>query len=274
DRFQINPESIQLIEAHGTGTKLGDPIEVEGLKKSFEKYTTEKNYCAIGSVKSNIGHCLTAAGVAGFIKLLQAIHHKQLPPTINFEKLNEHIRLDGSPFYVNTQLTDWKIKETQQRQAAISSFGFSGTNAHLVLGEYLPAGTPANNDTQHSPQMIVLSARSGEQLKQQAANLLAYLEGAPSSFDITDIAYTLQTGREAMEERLGFMAGSIAELTGKLQSFLNGTGDTAGICQGQVKRNKEGLRIISNDDDIKDAIIDNLVSHGKLLQLLDLWVKG
>ena len=106
----IDPANIQLIEAHGTGTKLGDPIEVEGLKNAFKKYTQKKEYCALGSVKSNIGHCLTAAGIAGVIKLVLALKHKQLPPTINFERLNEHIDLTDSPFYVNTRLQEWKLQ--------------------------------------------------------------------------------------------------------------------------------------------------------------------
>ena len=110
DKYRIDPASIQLIEAHGTGTKLGDPIEVEGLKKAFAKYTQNKEYCALGSVKSNIGHCMMAAGIAGAIKLVLALKHKQLPPTINFEQLNEHIGLRDSPFYVNSRLQHWELK--------------------------------------------------------------------------------------------------------------------------------------------------------------------
>src|SRR5205807_2661744 len=136
ERYGINPGDIQLIEAHGTGTKLGDPIEVEGLKKAFSRYTEKRGYCALGSVKSNIGHCLTAAGIAGVMKLLLALKHRQLPPTINFEQLNEHIGLKESPFYVNTGLQEWKLEGAGKRQAAVSSFGFSGTNAHLVIGDY------------------------------------------------------------------------------------------------------------------------------------------
>jgi len=109
ERYGIDPGSIQLIEAHGTATKLGDPVEVEGLKNAFRKYTEKKEYCALGSVKSNIGHCLTAAGVAGVIKVLLALGHRQLPPTINFEGLNEHIELKESAFYVNDRLREWEL---------------------------------------------------------------------------------------------------------------------------------------------------------------------
>jgi len=114
DKYQIDPASIQLIEAHGTGTKLGDPIEVEGLKKAFKKYTKNKEYCALGSVKSNIGHCATAAGVAGLIKLVLALQHKQLPPTINFERLNEHIDLKDSPFYHQQPVTGMEAERSRE----------------------------------------------------------------------------------------------------------------------------------------------------------------
>ncbi|UII31930.1 SDR family NAD(P)-dependent oxidoreductase [Fulvivirga ulvae] len=278
DQFKIDPNDIQLVEAHGTGTKLGDPIEVDGLKRSFKKYTQEKEYCALGSVKSNIGHCLTAAGVAGFIKVLQAMKHQQLPPTINFEQLNEHISLDNSPFFVNTELRDWKVKETKQRLAAISSFGFSGTNAHLVLGEYVPQSVtmkkPVQVITQNDEHMIPLSARSEKQLKQKAYDLLRYIEKERESIDLVEMAYTLQVGREAMEERLGFMAGSVDQLAQKLRAYMEGEEEITGMYQGEVKKNKEGLRIISNDEDMREAIIKNWIAQKKLSKLLDLWVKG
>src|SRR4029077_5338676 len=170
DKYQVDPATIQLIEAHGTGTKLGDPIEVEGLKKAFKKYTQNKEYCALGSVKSNIGHCLTAAGIAGFIKLMLALKHKQLPPTINFEQLNEHIDLKDSPLYVNNRVQEWRPGSAQRCQAAISSFGFSGTNAHIVIGEYQPADARVPvSVVAPTKTAIPLSAKTAIQLKQKAA---------------------------------------------------------------------------------------------------------
>ncbi|MBG6133280.1 acyl transferase domain-containing protein/enoyl-CoA hydratase/carnithine racemase/acyl carrier protein, partial [Aquimarina sp. EL_43] len=279
DQFQIDPNNIQLIETHGTGTKLGDPIEIEGLRKTFKKYTQEKEYCALGSIKSNIGHCLTAAGVAGVIKVLQSLKHQQLPPTINFEQLNEHINLDDSPFYVNTKLRDWKVEEGQQRQAAISSFGFSGTNAHLVLEEYVPEPRIADQKSvqvvrQDEALMIPLSARSEEQLQQKASDLLSFVKEKKGSLNLLEMSYTLQVGREAMEERLGFMISEVNQLIEKLQDYIQGKENINGVYRGQVKRNKEGLRIISNDDDMKETIIDNYINQRKLSKLLDLWVKG
>ncbi|WP_189457555.1 type I polyketide synthase, partial [Aquimarina muelleri] len=276
DQFDIDPNNIQLIEAHGTGTKLGDPIEVEGLRKSFKKYTEEKAYCALGSVKSNIGHCLTASGAAGFIKVLQAIKHQQLPPTINFEKLNEHIGLEGSPFYVNTELKDWKVDENQPRQAAISSFGFSGTNAHLVLGEYTTKRAIKNSVqglTQNSELMIPLSAKSEEQLRVKASDLLRFIEKEGDNLDLVEMAYTLQVGREAMDVRLGLMAASIKQLEEKLQAYIKGENYIEDLYHGHVKHSKEGISIIS-DDDMKDTIVEKYIGQKKLSKLLDLWVKG
>ncbi|UII31929.1 SDR family NAD(P)-dependent oxidoreductase [Fulvivirga ulvae] len=277
DQFNIDPTSIQLIEAHGTGTKLGDPIEVEGLRRSFKKYTQEQEYCALGSVKSNIGHCLTAAGVAGTIKVLMAMKHRQLPPTINYTQLNEHISLKDSPFYVNTQLKDWSVKSTERRQAAISAFGFSGTNAHIVMGEYIPQTTttrPVQVVTQNSEQMIPLSAKSEEQLRQKAIDLIEYIGKAPETVDITALAYTLQVGREAMDHRLGLMAANVNQLTERLQTWLDNEDDPENIYQGHIKRSKEGISIISNDADMKETIIGKYIGKKKLSKLMELWVKG
>lgn len=135
EKGNINPEDITLIEAHGTGTKLGDPIEVKALKESFGKYTKKKHYCALGSVKSNIGHTTMAAGVSSVIKVLLAMKNKQIPPLVNYKQLNEHIDLENSPFYINTELKDWVVDEGKPRMAAVSAFGFSGTNCHLVIEE-------------------------------------------------------------------------------------------------------------------------------------------
>ncbi|MCP5006826.1 MAG: SDR family NAD(P)-dependent oxidoreductase, partial [Planctomycetes bacterium] len=135
DRFKIHPESIQVVEAHGTGTKLGDPIEYDALTLSFRKETEKREFCAIGSVKTNIGHTATAAGVAGVLKLLLALRHRQIPPSLHFKEGNPVIDFASSPFYVNSQLKEWEIEKNRSRRAAVSSFGFSGTNAHLIIEE-------------------------------------------------------------------------------------------------------------------------------------------
>ncbi|MBV9492689.1 MAG: SDR family NAD(P)-dependent oxidoreductase, partial [Acidobacteria bacterium] len=271
DKYAIDPANIQLIEAHGTATKLGDPIEVDGLKNAFRKYTEKAEYCALGSVKSNIGHCLTAAGVAGVIKVLLAIQHKQLPPTIHFERLNEHIDLANSPFYVNTRLQDWELRDAPRRQAAISSFGFSGTNAHLVIGEYLDTRPSSFVPSQQTKTVVPLSARTAEQLRQRAGELLAFLESAPR--DLAQIAYTLQTGRVPMEERVGFLVTSVDELMAKLQAYVAGDERIEDSFRGQVKRNKEALALLTSDSDLRKTI-DQWFAENKHAKLLDLWAKG
>ncbi|MCP4975309.1 MAG: polyketide synthase, partial [Maribacter sp.] len=123
----IDPAKISYVEAHGTGTPLGDPIEVNALNDAFQKFTPEKNYCALGSVKSNLGHSVFAAGICGVIKVLLCMKYGKLVPSINYKKHNPHIHFEESPFYVNTRYKDWESKENEPRLAAVSSFGFSGT---------------------------------------------------------------------------------------------------------------------------------------------------
>ncbi|MBZ5526229.1 MAG: SDR family NAD(P)-dependent oxidoreductase [Acidobacteriia bacterium] len=276
DKYGIDPAQIQLIEAHGTGTKLGDPIEVEGLKKAFRKYTEAKEYCALGSVKSNIGHCLTAAGVAGLIKLLLALKHKQLPPTINFEQLNEHIELKGSPFYVNSRLREWELRGAGRRQAAVSAFGFSGTNAHVVVGEYvepMAVKTPASIIAA-GKAMLPLSARTGERLKQKARDLWEFIRREGASVDLLEMAYTLQVGREPMEERAGFLVSSVGELAEKLQAYIEDREEIEDFYQGQVRRGRESISIISQDAELREAMVNKWIGEKRLSRLLELWVKG
>ena len=273
DRFQIDPAGIQLIEAHGTGTKLGDPIEIEGLKGAFGKYTQKQGYCALGSVKSNVGHCLAAAGVAGFIKLVLALQYRQLPPTVNFDRLNEHIGLAGTPFYINDRLQPWDVAQSDRRRAAISAFGFSGTNAHVVVAE-----APARTDTRqvrpdNSGVAVVLSARMPEQLEQKARELLAFIRDAEAPIDLLQLAYTLQVGREAMEERLGLLVSSIAQLVEKLDAFLRAEGGSD-VYRGQMQEAKESLSFFAQDADIKDAIVERCIAQRQLGKLLSLWSKG
>ena len=275
-RCKIDPTEIQLIEAHGTGTALGDPIEIEGLKKSFKGYTEKQQYCALGSVKSNIGHCLTAAGVSGLIKVVLALKRRQLPPTINFEQLNEHIDLAGSPFYVNTRLQHWALNGASRRQAAINSFGYSGTNAHLVVAEHVPqpSGRQPSAFPRHTKIIVPLSARTAEQLKQRARDLLDFIGSEDDGTDLLDMAYTLQVGREPMEERVGFLVSSTPQLAEKLQAYIGGRHDIADAYQGQVRVSREGMSIISQDDELKETIIDNWIAQKKFPKLLRLWVKG
>ena len=158
---EVDPETISYIEAHGTGTPLGDPIEIAALTKAFRASTQKKNFCAIGSVKTNIGHLDVAAGVTGLIKTVQALKHQSLPPSLHFETPNPKIDFANSPFYVNTKLVEWQ-KNGSPRRAGVSSFGIGGTNAHVVLEEAPVAkqGCRGAGERGRSYQLLVLSAKT------------------------------------------------------------------------------------------------------------------
>jgi acyl transferase domain-containing protein/enoyl-CoA hydratase/carnithine racemase/acyl carrier protein/NADP-dependent 3-hydroxy acid dehydrogenase YdfG len=279
-RFGIDPGGIELIEAHGTGTKLGDPIEIDGLKSAFLPATDRKRYCAIGSVKTNIGHCLTAAGVSGFIKLLLSLRHRKLPPSIHYESPNEHLDLDDSPFFVNTSLRDWDSPTGAPRQAAISSFGFSGTNAHLVIAEHasptatvaVPAAMPA------SGVIVPLSARTADQLLQKAKDLREWIEAGIRSGRVLDpvaLAGSLQLHRDAMDERLCFVAHSLDEVIEGLAAFIDGTGaQRHGVFAAHVRQGRESVRLLNEDATMADLVIDRCIADGNLSKLCELWVKG
>ncbi|WP_155661194.1 PfaD family polyunsaturated fatty acid/polyketide biosynthesis protein, partial [Priestia megaterium] len=274
ERFNIAPDTITLIEAHGTGTKLGDPIEVEALTNSFRSYTDKTDYCALGSVKSNIGHLLTAAGIAGVIKVLLALKQRMLPPTIHFKSLNEHILLENSPFYVNTELKSWEVAEGVPRRAGVSSFGFSGTNAHLIIEEYVSDSqvvtTPVlvNKD---NPTLFVLSAKNEKQLKIYATLIKRFVE-SKSDINLADLTYTLQVGRCALDYRLAFVVDSKDILIQKLGEFIAGN-LPVGVFTSQSKTGKDVVKVFEVDADAKISL-KSLVEKKKLKEIAELWVKG
>jgi acyl transferase domain-containing protein/enoyl-CoA hydratase/carnithine racemase/acyl carrier protein len=282
-RFGIDPGGIELIEAHGTGTKLGDPIEIDGLKSAFLPATDRKQYCAIGSVKTNIGHCLTAAGVSGFIKLLLALRHRKLPPSINYETANEHLDLDNSPFFVNTTLRDWAAPANGPRQAAISSFGFSGTNAHLVIAEHLPSTTAviAPATVPASGVIVPLSARTADQLLQKAKDLREWIRTGMQSGQVPDLvalAGTLQLHRDAMDERLCFVARGLGDVVEVLTAFIDGGGTQRALPQGafaaHVRQGRESVRLLNEDATMAELVVERCIADGNLTRLCELWVKG
>jgi acyl transferase domain-containing protein/acyl carrier protein len=195
----VDPETIGYVECHGTGTSLGDPIEVTALTKVFREGTERKGFCAIGSVKSNLGHLDAAAGVAGFLKAVLSLKHREIPPSLNFERPNPAIDFADSPFYVNTALAPWEAdtEDAFPRRAGVSSFGVGGTNAHLILEEAPSAEAPAAS---RPWQLLALSARSAEALKEATANLVAWLREADPRA-LPDAAYTLRAGRSVFRHR-------------------------------------------------------------------------
>ena len=202
----VDPSTITYVEAHGTGTELGDPIEVAALTKAFRAATDRRGFCALGSVKSNIGHLDAAAGVAGLIKAVLALEHRALPPSLHVSSPNPRIDFESTPFRVNTALTEWAASPDGPRRAGVSSFGIGGTNAHVVLEE---APAPASAGPSRPVQVFTLSAKSAEALDRTGAVLAAHLD--ESEGPAADVAYTLHHGRATFPHRRIVVAGSGAE---------------------------------------------------------------
>lgn len=210
----VAPESITFVETHGTGTPVGDPIEVEALSKAFN--TEKREYCAIGSVKSNIGHLDAAAGVVGFIKAVLSLKHKMIPPSINFEKPNPLIDFANSPFYVNKTLKEWKSSDGPLR-AGVSAFGVGGTNAHVILEE-APRREVSSEGL--SKELLILSARTQASLDNMALQLADFIEEYPE-VNFSDLCYTLQTGRAQFDLRVGIVCSGKADGISRLRTPLN-----------------------------------------------------
>jgi len=192
----VNPETISYIECHGTGTSMGDPIEVAALSKSFQAQTNKKHFCALGSVKTNIGHTDAAAGVAGFTKVVLSLKNKLIPASLHFSQPNPQIDFENSPFYVNTKLTEWK-NGAHPRRAGLNSFGIGGTNAHVIMEE-----APLQESSSPSPEweILTLSAKTPTALEKSTENLLSHLK-KPANEEFADVAYTLQVGRRLLQHR-------------------------------------------------------------------------
>ncbi|RST68039.1 SDR family NAD(P)-dependent oxidoreductase [Bacillus pumilus] len=207
---ETEPETISYIEAHGTGTPVGDPIEIEALTRAFQ--TDQQGYCRIGSVKANIGHLDAASGVAGFIKTVMMLHHRQFAPMPHFEKPNHRISFDQTPFYVGTDKEEWKTSQLPRR-AGVSAFGIGGANAHVILEEAQPRKA---NSKASSKELIVLSARSTHDLRNMTKNLKEYVSSHPD-LSLGEAAYTLQSGRKAFKYRKAFVCSTREELLEELQ---------------------------------------------------------
>jgi acyl transferase domain-containing protein len=209
---KVVPESISYVEAHGTATKLGDPIEIRALTQVFGK--SKEKYCAVGSVKTNLGHLDAAAGVTGFIKTVLCLKNKTLVPSLHFKSPNPEINFEEGPFYVNSELKEWEKKEFPLR-AGVSSFGIGGTNAHVILEESPVEGTPAKES---SPQLITLSAKTRGALIRQEAQLKEYLT-LNRELNVVDVAWTLQN-RHSFDYRSAFVAEGIDDIIESLEKSV------------------------------------------------------
>nr|QZA73306.1 type I polyketide synthase [Streptomyces sp.] len=278
----VDAEAVSYVEAHGTGTSLGDPIEISGLTSAFREYTDRTQFCAIGSVKSNIGHAESAAGIAALTKVLLQMKHGHIAPSLHSEVLNPHIDFGGSPFHVARELTPWNCPTgpdgtAAPRIAGISSFGAGGSNAHVVVEEYLPAPRSADGPPpQSGPAAVVLSARTDAALRAQADQLLRWTsEGEGAAAELADIAHTLQSGREAYEERLGLVAATTDELAGKLRAFLDGEAQIADVYRGRVERRQDTSAAHTADADAdRTRTLDAALARRAYGEVVKLWTTG
>jgi polyketide synthase PksL len=221
-------DTIQYIETHGTGTPLGDPIEINGLKKAFQQLAMEqkigslpKQYCGLGAVKTNIGHLESAAGIAGVIKILLAMHHEILPANLHLNELNPYIEIEESPFFIVDKLIKWARKpDGAPRRAGVSSFGFGGANAHVILEER-PKPQALNLINKYSSYIIALSAMTQSALRQRLVDLRAWLDKQTISPSLAALSYTLNVGRKHFDKRLCLIVDSVSELQSQLNSILS-----------------------------------------------------
>lgn len=211
---EVKPEDVGYVEAHGTGTLVGDPIEVAALTQAFRSATNRRGFSALGSVKPNIGHLNSAAGVAGLIKTALILKHKLLPPTLHFEQPNPNIDFANSPFFVNARLTEWKTNGTP-RIAGVSAFGMGGTNAHAILGE--PPMTEPSGPSRRPSQLLVFSAKTETALDTMTANLAETLREQPD-LNLADMAFTLQVGRKRFGHRRMLVCHSIEDAQAALSA--------------------------------------------------------
>jgi len=211
---EVDPETISYVEAHGTGTPVGDPIEIAALTRAFRESTERKGFCAVGSVKTNIGHLGVAAGAASLAKTVLAFEHRQIPASLHFTEPNPDIDFAASPFFVNTELRDWTVAGGPRR-AGVSAFGMGGTNAHVILEEAPPEPPPSPSRPR---QLLLLSARTETALAAATVRLAAHLRSHPEA-DLADAAYTLKVGRRTFEHRRAVVCGSAEEAIAALEEL-------------------------------------------------------
>jgi acyl transferase domain-containing protein/SAM-dependent methyltransferase/aryl carrier-like protein len=274
DAAGIDARAISYIETHGTGTELGDPIEITGLERAFAMAPGSGFRCRIGSVKTNIGHLEAAAGIAGLTKVLLQMRHDELVPSLHSGTPNPNIDWQHSPFEVNTHLQSWSSASSNALKiAGISSFGASGTNAHVIVQEYRAPTPLARINAVGEPVLVPLSARSEQPLIHRTRDLLSYLDTAGPAVDLAALAYTLQIGREAMEHRLCFVVRTAEELVQALRAHIDGAVGPVQCHAGHLAEHREALRMFTRDEDFR-LTVQRWVDRRKLDLLAEFWVRG
>jgi FkbH-like protein len=277
ERSGIDAGTIGYIEAHGTGTSLGDPIEVRGLSQAFAEHTRTipktSQYCGLGSLKANIGHLESAAAVAGVIKVLLQMRSRQLAPSLHAQCTNPMIEFGETPFRVQHELAEWQAYDHRTpRRAGVSSFGAGGSNTHLVLEEYQHPGQYTR--TEPVKKLLPFSARDRDSLRSLVERLCAYLDKEPSDeTDLLRIAYTLQVGREPMQQRLAVIAATLEELVERLRGYLDGNIDQNSVFEGLQDARFARVFQMRDADPLWDSLSDT-PSEAQLQRLALLWVNG
>ncbi|OAB42666.1 non-ribosomal peptide synthetase, partial [Paenibacillus glacialis] len=275
----IDPETVTYMEAHGTGTTLGDPIEVDGITRAFSRFTDKMQFCAIGSVKSNIGHLDHAAGIVGLLKGVLSLYNKQLPPTLHFRLPNRKISFVDSPLYVNNELTPWS-DEDGARRCGVSAFGMSGTNCHVVLEEAPPIINEISNyEAENDMSILCLSGHSKRALKQIVQNYREWISARDmDSWSMEDLCFTAATGRGHYKYRLAIVATDQVELRRILNSL-----DIERIGDINTQDVYYGLSASSDTVISDEVLVQELLDHeasgkrrdcGKLNQIAERYVAG
>jgi acyl transferase domain-containing protein len=263
EKAQINPETIGCVEGHGTGTQLGDSIEIAALTNAFRKQTTKAEFCPIGSVKANIGHAESAAGIASLTKVILQMKHRQLAPSIHSDEVNPDIEFRDSPFYLQHGLSDWMSFPDHPRRALINSFGAGGVNACLIVEEYRNVSVP--QDTRAAgPCVFTVSAKNEERLREYVSRLLVHLR-SEQDIDLANLCYTFQVGREAMEERLALVVSNVDELIDRLGKWSNRR-SSADIYRGSLGPRRGSAR--------SSKIASAILGEQSLVELASRWAAG
>jgi polyketide synthase PksN len=277
-QYQIDPEQIGYIATHGTGTKLGDPVEINALNEAFRTFTSKQRYCAVTSTKTNFGHTFAASGLVSLISLVMSLRHGIIPASLNCEQENEYIRWDDSPFYVNKAKREWDAFDGDKRMGAVSAFGMSGTNAHMVVESYL-----VTNDGPASEQppyyLLTLSAKTREALEERAADLMACLRGREwADEELRRMSYTLLQGRHHFQYRCALVVQDREDAKAVLQQAFQGA-NTPNFFEGRVSRHFTAQRAIQQYiQDLLNRSLDQVKQppsyRDTLLALADLYCQG
>lgn len=274
EELGIDASRVSYIEAQGTGTEIGDAVEFQALTRAFPQKSAQS--CAVASVKTHVGHLEVASGMASLLKVLLQIKHNRIVANLHLDSINPHIKIDGSPFYIPVEARQWGQQSDPKgadlpKIAGINAFGFGGVNAHLVVEEYVNCPTSeARDETQ--PLAIVLSAMSLEQIKKLAAGLIGVVQNV-SQVDLYRVAYTLQVGRRALNERVGFVAHSREDCISILTEIASGDYSSKRIHRGSVSKSDQLISILQSDASMQ-AVVHGWLVDRNIDMLVSLWSKG